>query len=66
MNEWNSIEFLDDDENIKSAMGIDVIGKTSDVSKYIKSHDIFIAIGNNTTRERFKKNLRLKEQAYLC
>lgn len=57
MNEWKDIEFLDDDESIKSSMGIDVMGKSSDVSKYIKSYDIFIAIGNNITREKIQEEL---------
>lgn len=57
MNKWKSIAFLDDDENIKSSMGIDVIGKSDDVLKYIKDYDIFVAIGNNTTREKLQVKL---------
>lgn len=57
MNKWESIAFLDDDENIKQSMNIEVIGKSSDVSKYIQDYDIFVAIGNNSTRERIQKNL---------
>lgn len=52
MNKWDSIAFLDDDENIKQSMNIEVIGKTNDVSKYINTYDIFVGIGNNSTRER--------------
>lgn len=57
MNKWKSISFLDDDENIKSSMGIDVIGTTYDVFKYIKYFDIFVAIGNNKTREKIQEKL---------
>jgi sugar O-acyltransferase (sialic acid O-acetyltransferase NeuD family) len=57
MNKWESIAFLDDDENIKQSMNIEVIGKSSDVTKHIQDYDIFVAIGNNTTRERIQKNL---------
>lgn len=57
MNKWKSIAFLDDDENIKQSMSIGVIGKSRDVFKYIQDYDIFVAIGNNSTRERIQKNL---------
>lgn len=57
MNKWKSIVFLDDDENIKQSMNIKVISKSSDVSKYIQDYDIFVAIGNNSTREKFQENL---------
>lgn len=57
INKWKSIEFLDDDENIKSSMGIDVVGKSTDAIKYIKNSDIFVAIGNNTTREKIQEKL---------
>lgn len=57
MNNWKSIAFLDDDENIKTSMGIDVIGKTTDAIKYIRNYDIFIAVGNNATREKIQKKL---------
>ena len=29
MNKWKNIAFLDDDESIKSSMGIEVIGKST-------------------------------------
>lgn len=57
MNKWKSISFLDDDENIKSSMGIDVIGKSVDATKYIDNYDIFVAIGNNVTREKIQEKL---------
>lgn len=57
MNRWKSIVFLDDDESIKSSMGIDVIGKSEDAFKYINNCDIFVAIGNNVTREKIQEKL---------
>ncbi len=57
MNKWKSIAFLDDDENIKQSMNIEVIGKSNDAFKYIQDYDIFVAIGNNSTRERIQDNL---------
>ncbi|TAH67247.1 MAG: acetyltransferase [Anaerolineaceae bacterium] len=57
MNKWQSIAFLDDDETLKQSMGLEVIGKTSDVLKYIDEADFFVAIGNNTTRMRIQEEL---------
>jgi sugar O-acyltransferase (sialic acid O-acetyltransferase NeuD family) len=52
MNRWQHIDFLDDNENIKSVLGIDVIGKSNDAFTYISDYEIFVAIGNSKTRER--------------
>ena len=57
MNKWKSIMFLDDDENIKSSMGIEVIGRTADAIKYMNNYDIFVAIGSNVTREKIQERL---------
>jgi len=57
MNKWQQIAFLDDDENIKSSMGIEVIGKSADAFTYITDADIFVAIGNNSTREKIQERL---------
>ncbi|NLG82342.1 MAG: acetyltransferase [Bacilli bacterium] len=51
MQKWKTITFLDDNENIKEVLSIKVIGKTKDFTKFIDSHDIFVAIGNNYTRK---------------
>lgn len=58
-NRWKNIAFLDDDENIKSTIGIEVIGKFSDTIKYINDFEIFVAIGNNQQRE--KMHIQLKK-----
>ena len=52
MNKWQQIIFMDDDETIKSSMGIKVVGKTNDVPMYIDDCDIFVAIGDNIKREK--------------
>jgi sugar O-acyltransferase (sialic acid O-acetyltransferase NeuD family) len=57
MARWREISFLDDNEDIKSSMGISVIGKVSDVSKYINEYDIFVGIGNNAIRKDIHEKL---------
>lgn len=57
MNKWQNIAFLDDDESIKTCMGLEVIGKSVDVSMYKKEADFFVAIGNNAIRERIQEKL---------
>ena len=61
MNRWESVAFLDDNENLKSSMGIDVIGTTKDVIKFIDSHDVIVGIGNNSTREKIQNMLEKLE-----
>jgi len=57
MNKWQNIAFLDDDNNIKSSMKIDVIGKSSDIFPYIRDWDLFVAIGNNKIREEIQSQI---------
>jgi len=57
MNKWQSIVFLDDDESIKTPMGLEVIGKTTDAFIYKDEADFFVAIGNNATREKIQEKL---------
>lgn len=57
MNMWKTIAFLDDDENTKISMGIEVIGTSLDAFKNINDCDIFIAIGNNNIREKIQDKL---------
>jgi sugar O-acyltransferase (sialic acid O-acetyltransferase NeuD family) len=57
MNKWQSIAFLDDDESIKTSMGLEVIGKTDDAFTYKDEADFFFAIGNNATREKVQEKL---------
>ncbi len=57
MNKWKSIAFLDDDKSIKSSMGLEIIGTSDDVFAHINDYEIFVGIGNNTTRQRFHEML---------
>lgn len=57
MNKWKSIAFIDDEESFEVSMGLEVIGKTADVIKYMDEADFFIAIGNNATREKIQEKL---------
>lgn len=52
INRWKSIAFLDDDESVKTSMGLEVIGTTDDVFAYLDEYEIFVGIGNNATRQR--------------
>jgi sugar O-acyltransferase (sialic acid O-acetyltransferase NeuD family) len=57
MNKWKYIGFLDDNGNINSSMGLDVVGKSSDSFSYIADFDIIVGIGNNQVREKIQKKL---------
>lgn len=60
MNKWKSIAFLDDDESIEFSMGIEVIGKSIEAFRHINDCEIFVAIGNNETREKIQGSLEAK------
>lgn len=60
MNKWEYIAFLDDSENVKTSMGIEIIGKSADVSKYIKDYNLFVGIGNNIIREKIQEQLEIQ------
>ena len=64
MNKWEYIAFLDDSENAKTSMGIEIIGESTDVSKFIKDYDVFVAIGNNTIREKIQEQIESQGQVY--
>lgn len=57
INKWKSIAFLDDDISIKESLGLKVIGNISDSVKYKDEAYFFVAIGNNSTRERIQERL---------
>lgn len=59
MNRWETIDFLDDNEDIKYSMGIKVIDKSNKAFKYIDEYDVFVAIGNNPIREKVQRELEL-------
>lgn len=57
MNRWQSIVFLDDNKGIQTLMGLAVIGSSDDVVTHIDEYEVFVAIGNNTTRQRIHEML---------
>ncbi|SDO56207.1 acetyltransferase [Halobacillus aidingensis] len=52
IDKWDEIAFLDDDENVKSSMGLEIIGTSDDIFTHIDEYEIFVGIGNNTTRQK--------------
>lgn len=57
MNQWQDIAFLDDNHEVKSALGLEVIGKTDNIPKYIDDYAFFVGIGSNTTRKKIHEYL---------
>lgn len=39
MNRWEAIAFLDDNESVKSSMGIEVIGTSNEATSYLDEYD---------------------------
>lgn len=54
---WKSIVFLDDNESVRTCMGLEIIGKIVDAVKYKEEADFFVAIGNNIIREKIQEEL---------
>ncbi|WP_458411745.1 acetyltransferase [Schinkia sp. CFF1] len=59
MNKWKSIAFLDDNENIKVSLGLEVIGTSDKVFEHIDEYEVFVAIGNNLTRQKIQERLEI-------
>ncbi|MFC4386577.1 acetyltransferase [Gracilibacillus marinus] len=57
MNKWQSVAFLDDNQSIKSSMGLEVLGTSGDVFTNIDEYEIFVGIGNNATRQKVHEML---------
>lgn len=53
----DEIAFLDDNPQIKSVLGLNVVGNTNDAIKYVEKCDFFVGIGDNETREKIQKKL---------
>lgn len=60
MNSWQSISFLDDNENLEFSLGLEVIGKSNEAIKHINDFDIFVGIGNNAIRKKVQESLELE------
>jgi sugar O-acyltransferase (sialic acid O-acetyltransferase NeuD family) len=56
-NLWRQIAFLDDDESIRDSMGVAVIDRSANVIKYVNDYCIFVAIGDNKTREKIQNQI---------
>ncbi|MCP8967840.1 acetyltransferase [Ectobacillus ponti] len=59
MERWKTISFLDDSEKLKGFVGINVIGKISNIHKYVEDYDIFVGIGSSSIREELQKSAQM-------
>jgi len=57
MSLWYSILFLDDDLEKSKETKVSVIGTISEAFDFKETHDFFVAIGNNFTREKISNKL---------
>jgi sugar O-acyltransferase (sialic acid O-acetyltransferase NeuD family) len=57
MSLWESIAFLDDNDSLGEVLGLKVIDKATEATKYVRDSDLFVAIGNDTIRERTQREL---------
>lgn len=57
MKKWNYVAFLDDNPNIKTSLGLDVIGSSQDLEHYIDDFDIFVGVGDNYIRKNIYEKL---------
>mgnify|MGYP001226903223 CR=1 FL=1 len=58
MKNWESIAFIDDNSSVKALMGLEVVGNSEDIPKYISDYQFFVAVGNNATRQRIYENIK--------
>ena len=57
MGKWKQICFLDDDDAAGLSTDIEIVGKTGDAVNYITEYEMFIAVGDNKTREKLQSML---------
>ncbi|MEC2073414.1 acetyltransferase [Alkalihalophilus marmarensis] len=60
MNKWQSIAFLDNNENLKNSLGLEVIGRSNEAIRHINDFDIFVGIGNNAIRKKIQESLEVE------
>ncbi|ADC49372.1 acetyltransferase [Alkalihalophilus pseudofirmus OF4] len=60
MDRWQTIAFLDDNDDVKLPMGIAIIGKSNEAIEHINDCDIFVGIGKNATRKQIHEHLEAK------
>lgn len=51
---YGEIAFLDDDPERKSSLGFPVLGPGADLARYLDSHEVFVAVGDNRSRRRLQ------------
>lgn len=59
MNQWDQINFLDERDSIADFSGHHVIGKTHDAKAWCAEADFFIAVGDNSLREKLQEEFEL-------
>lgn len=57
MNKWEYIAFLDDNKNIETLIGLEIIGTLKDVFIHLDDFEIFVGIGDNETRQKIYEML---------
>ena len=57
MNKYYEIEFLDDNQAMKSCIGFPVVGTSRDFLKYLQQADFFVAIGNTKIRKKIMEQI---------
>ncbi|SDM56328.1 acetyltransferase [Sediminibacillus halophilus] len=57
MDKWHKVVFLDDDENLKTSMGLEVIGTFEKVTEHLNEYEFFVGIGNNAARNKVHRKL---------
>ncbi|MEG1947698.1 MAG: acetyltransferase [Lachnospiraceae bacterium] len=58
---YQCIQFLDDHPSVKKKITYDVLGKIEEIEKYIKEYDFFVAIGNESIREKIQNNIEKED-----
>lgn len=58
LNKWERVAFLDDYESLNTSLGLEIIGTSKGIDTYIDTWDFFVAIGNNSTREKIQFELK--------
>lgn len=56
MNKWDEIAFLDDNPQIKSVLGLEVVGNTKDAIKHVDKCDFLLELKIMKRGKKFKRN----------
>nr|WP_251126358.1 MULTISPECIES: acetyltransferase [unclassified Exiguobacterium] len=58
MGEWGYIAFIDDNNNMNTSLGLEVIDNINNIDTYIKDYDVFVGIGDNIVREKIQTKVK--------